>query len=443
MQREENDVTVTGGDLTCRDRTVEDRMNLPVGAQGHDLTDDQILNVESVMPARNDTFVNDTVSQATTAGRYEKTQAHINYLTIDELNGDVHSDEKLDNAGERQEGEDMRRSAYSSAGYDSSTLPAEVVAAFESHPEVRDAYYRGLTYHAIFADVKNAERLSEIADRYGGTGKLLEELKGVDQLRAIDRMWYSRDPGQHLEILDNLAKDDPSAFRVMLETLPRVAKHVAPEAWHRIVQQSARQGAEAEAGQRVDANVSSVKDDNIEKDGHPVEGSHAAQLRTALWLSDTNEAVITRVLDAVNMTVSHVLPDHVSEDARRMITGEIYRQVDNSLRSTPELSDLVTTLVSSGLGDPRIQMQIVSLVSQQAKRLIPDVTRRVVSAFGGTARAGRHVKEDRQDKAARRVDVIGSAPVNARWMRSPTAEELKARGIYHKLSDDQILDGAM
>ncbi len=101
----------------------------------------------------------------------------------------------------------------------------------------------------------------------------------------------------------------------------------------------------------------------------------------------------------------------------------------------------MNALTRGGVGDPKAQRQIVRLVSNQAKRMIPGVAERVIGAFGQGTLAATDQKQRRENAAAGRVDVTGSAGMESRGVKATTPAQLKQSGKYGVLSDDDILDG--
>jgi hypothetical protein len=158
-------------------------------------------------------------------------------------------------------------------------------------------------------------------------------------------------------------------------------------------------------------------------------------------VNEANEEVVREFTDAVKNTVEELVGRTYSGEAKRLLVGEIYRRVHQSLEKNQDLVDHVNALTRGGVGDPRAQRQIVRLVSNQAKRMIPAVAERVIGAFGQGTLATTDQRQRRESAAAGRVDLTGSAGMEARGVKATTPTQLKQSGKYRQLSDDDILDG--
>jgi hypothetical protein len=73
-------------------------------------------------------------------------------------------------------------------------LTPEIREFFKTHPEVRDAWYRAQEFSKLFPDFKTAELVASQIAHYENASELADDLKGVADLKAIDRMFYSGDP---------------------------------------------------------------------------------------------------------------------------------------------------------------------------------------------------------------------------------------------------------
>lgn len=358
-------------------------------------------------------------------------------------------------------------------------LTPEVREFLKTHPEIRDAYYRAQEYQRLFPDFKTAEVVASHLAQYENPAELAEDLRGVADLRAIDRMFYSGDPAEHGRIVENLFTGDPQAFSMLVETLPETLRRLAadtarPElarraaqvyaesdlrAFERVLEQQYRKA-------RAEGNEELARE--LERVGGAVRGRapwapermeeklariEAERLRleeqkrqtraeaTARWVGDANEQVVREFTDAVRGTVEQLVGKTYPEEAKRLLVGEIYRRVHQNLERNQELVDHVGALLRGGAGDPRTQRQMVRLVTNQAKRMIPDVAERVIGAFGQGTLAATEQKQRRESAAAGRVDVTGAAGMGARSMKAPNPGQLQRTGKYRQLSDDDILEG--
>jgi hypothetical protein len=358
-------------------------------------------------------------------------------------------------------------------------LTPEIREFFKTHPEIRDAYFRSQEYAKLFPDFKTAEMVASHLAQYENATELTEDLKGVADLKALDRMFYSGDASEHGKIVENLFTDSPEAFGMLMaalpETLERLASNAArPElaaraqrlfvegntrAFERVLDWQYRKArgegnlelakklegvAEAVLGrspwapETVDAKLEKLRIEQLRIEEQKQQSRTEAATR---WVEEANEQVVREFTGAVKQTVEQLVGRTYSDEAKRLLVGEIYRRVHQGLGNNQDLVDHVSALTRGGAGDPKAQRQIVRLVSTQAKRMIPSVAERVIGAFGQGTLAATDQKQRRENAAAGRVDVTGSAGMEARGVKATTPALLKQSGKYGRLSDDDILDG--
>jgi hypothetical protein len=360
-------------------------------------------------------------------------------------------------------------------------LTPEVREFFKAHPEIRDAYFRSQEFSKLFPDFKTAEMVANHLTQYENPAELADDLRGVADLKAIDRMFYSGDPGEHAKIVENLFSDSPEAFGMLLQSLPETLERLAGDASRpELAQQARRIHAENNARnfeRMLDWNYRRAKEDgnqelareledvakavlgrtpwapetveaklaNLRAEQQRIEEQkqHTRAEAAMRWVNDANEQVVHEFTDAVKQTVEQLVGKTYSGEAKRLLVGEIYRRVHQGLERSQDMVDHVNALTRGGAGDPRVQRQIVRLVSTQAKRMIPGVAEKVIGAFGQGTLAATEQRQRRETAAAGRVDVTGSAGMDARGVKTPTPTQLQQSGKYRQLSDDDILDGRM
>ncbi len=413
------------------------------------LTDEQILGigVEETTPDEDAQFVQPGAEQEAGAGE--------------------NTEETQPNDAARMDEQAQRR------------LTPEIREFFKAHPEVRDAYFRSQEYAKLFPDFKTAEMVASHLAQYENPAELTEDLRGVADLKAIDRMFYSGDPGEHAKIVENLFTDSPEAFGMLLESLPQTLERLAADASRPELAEQARR-IQAENSARTFERMLDWSYRKAKSDGNPELARELEDVAKAVlgrtpwapetmeaklaslraeqqrindqkqqsraeaavrWVNEANEQVVREFTDAVKQTVDQLVGQTYSGEAKRLLVGEIYRRVHQGLERTQDLVDHVNALTRGGVGDPRVQRQIVRLVSTQAKRMIPSVAEKVIGAFGQGTLAATEQRQRRETAAAGRVDVTGSAGMDARGVKAPTPAQLQQSGKYRQLSDDDILDG--
>ncbi len=156
-----------------------------------------------------------------------------------------------------------------------------------------------------------------------------------------------------------------------------------------------------------------------------------------------NAAAVEGVLDAIESQVERLLPEGVSKSARNRVVGEIYRELDTTLRSNRQLGqqmrDAFRLALSeanvSGVPNPDHQRAIVSLVTGRARQALPAVAKRVLNEWTSTIIAANNDRRARQHAAERRIDISGaSGAASAGRSASPRSVD------YARMSDADILN---
>lgn len=358
-------------------------------------------------------------------------------------------------------------------------LSPEVREFFKTHPEMRDAFYRGQKLDQLFPDFRIAQTLSDYVERFGSPEALIDGLRGVGEVEAVDQMFYSGDPAQHGQMAENLLADSPENFRSMVGALPETLHRVAqdksnPELAQAaseilldlrtealretmlMAHQTATQEGNQDALDALDAVAEylmgrapwSPEEREAQLQRREQRYREAEQRRqqaqaenAGRWVSEANEQTVGQFVGAVRNTVDQLVGRTYGDDAKRMLTAEIYNRVSATLERDQELVDHVQALVNGGKGDPRVQQQLVRLVATRAKRLIPTVAEKVIGAFGAGTLARTTERQQREQQAASRTDVTGSAGMNTQSVKVPTPDDIKKSGRYRQLTDDDIIEG--
>ncbi len=162
-------------------------------------------------------------------------------------------------------------------------------------------------------------------------------------------------------------------------------------------------------------------------------GASPAQLE---FFHSANASAVKNVLDAIESQVERLLPESVSKSARNRVVGEIYRELDTTLRSNRQLAQQMRDAFRSGSHDAAHERAIVSLITGRARQAIPAVAKRVLNEWTSTLVAANHDRRARQRAAERRVDIAGSGGASNDGIRPTTPRDID----YSRLSDSDILN---
>ena len=180
------------------------------------------------------------------------------------------------------------------------------------------------------------------------------------------------------------------------------------------------------------ANDTAVQNQNRRQDA----GATTANDAQLAFLNATNAAAVEGVVAAIESQVERLLPEGVAKNARTRVVGEIYRELDATLRSNPQFASQLRDAFRSGSLDDGHQRAIVSLLTGRARQALPGVAKRVLNEWTSTVVSAAHERRTRQRTAERRVDIAGSGGAGNDGRRSMSPRDLD----YARLTDADILN---
>jgi hypothetical protein len=331
-------------------------------------------------------------------------------------------------------------------------------------------------FRAAFASPDEARAIKELLP--GGVKDVLSLREATQSVERIDAALFSGDSRAQSEVVAELARANPTAFRAMFAEAARVlagmGAGVAGVAGHgndSVTEPVLRQTREAWGTQNQNQNPTSNQDQNRNQNrgvvGEVVPGTdHPSQeLRTsespvtsrqspvtsqqspgasphfdpaayAAFERATNDVVARDVRGSIGDTLTRVLPEGVAEGAARRIGEDIFSEVHRALAADRGLSEQVAAVLRDRRFDSSQQQRVASLLASRAKQLVPGVARRVIGEWTSTVLNTARSKAARQAAAASRVDI--AAPGGSRDsmpLRAMSAREVN----YAAMSDEEIL----
>jgi hypothetical protein len=320
-------------------------------------------------------------------------------------------------------------------------LPAEARAALDANPELRRAWQDARAYRENFATPEDARNATVL----------------VADLTRMDALFYSRRPEDHAELARSIASLDPAAFASLAQAIASVAADSpssrAPQRADAATHARSLAPGTISNASPVAASVGAGPDwtgqraaPTVENSAHAVVASHAnANAAAALpspspaqteFFHATNAAAVEGVLEAIESQVERLLPEGVSKSARSRVVGEIYRELDTTLRSNRQLGQQMREAFRSGALDADHQHAIVSLVTGRARQALPAVAKRVLNEWTSTIVAANQDRRARQRTAERRVDIAGSSGSGNDARRGTSPRDIN----YSRMSDADILN---
>jgi hypothetical protein len=288
------------------------------------------------------------------------------------------------------------------------------------------------------------------ADAYRETIGTPEEARAATALLAdldrMDALFFSRHPGDHAELARAVADLDPQAFQSLAQAMAKQAAR-APISSNVIPNPAAKSadgGEEPAFGRNVQQQIPRRPQDGLAPFGSAQDkrddnargiSVHPTPAQQEFFHS-TNAAAVEGVVEAIESQVERLLPEGISKSARSRVVGEIYRELDATLRANRQLSQQMRDAFRSGSLDAEHQRAIVSLVTGRARQALPAVAKRVMNEWTSTLVAANQDRRARQRNAERRVDIAGSSGSGNDGHRTMTPRDLD----YKRLSDTDILN---
>jgi hypothetical protein len=307
-------------------------------------------------------------------------------------------------------------------------------SALQANPELKQAWEDVQAYRESFRTPAEAR---------AATASLAD-------LARMDALFFSGRPADHAELARAVASLDPAAF----QSLARVMSEVANEGAARPGPSGERAGSQANPSaqdmaaelpsgsteSRATGNANAVDPQerptaqNADRAGHRTErGITPGQ---EAFFHSANEAAVRAVVDAIESQVERLLPEEISKGSRNRLIGEIYRELDTSLRSDRQFAHQAREAFRSGALDEDHKRAIVALVNNRARQALPGVARRVLNEWTTAIVAANQDRRARQRAAERRVDIAGSGRTGNDGVRPMTPKDIN----YARMSDADILN---
>lgn len=279
---------------------------------------------------------------------------------------------------------------------------AGVDAVLAANPELKRAWDDARAYRESFRTPEEARTATA----------------ALADLAKMDALFFSGQPQDHAELAKAVASLDRAAFRSLAKAMTEVANQ----------EQSASGDAPS-----VRIETAAAPDANRAPAPENQNGLRTAQEQ---FLHSTNAAAVQTVIESIESQVERLLPEGISKGARNRLVGEIYRELDASLRSDRQFSNQAREAFRSGKLDEEHQRAIVSMVNNRAKQALPAVARRVLNEWTSAIVAANQDRRARQRTAERRVDIAGSGRTGSDGGRAMTPRDIN----YSRMTDGDILN---
>jgi len=301
--------------------------------------------------------------------------------------------------------------------------PEHLRATLDANPELRDAWQEARAYRETFATPEEARAATA----------------SLGDLNRMDALFFSRRPEDHAELARAVSKLDPEAFASLARAMNALANDAARKPGDSARTSGTRE-LFADRANRTEQPAQAQAQNQIQtqetNQGRQRDAGATLSPAQVEFFHSTNAAAVSSVVDAIESQVERLLPDGISKSARNRVVGEIYRELDTTLRGNRALGQQMRDAFRSGALDEEHQRAIVSLVTGRARQALPGVAKRVLNEWTSTVVSANHERRARQRTAERRVDIAGSGGAGNDGRRAVTSRDVD----YKRMSDADILN---
>jgi len=303
-------------------------------------------------------------------------------------------------------GDEGERAAPDSAATEEEALQG----VFDANPKLRAAWEDAQAYRKVFATPQEAQAATAL----------------LADLNRMDALFFSQRAEDHAQLAHAIADLDPAAFASLARAINAQLANNAGRAL---------EGSDALEGRGQENEAREVRQQRPEENAARAEARGLAP-EQAEFFHSANVSAVEGVLEAIESQVERLLPEGVNKNARGRVVGEIYRELDATLRSNRQLAQQLREAFRSGSLDEEHRRAVVSLITGRARQALPGVAKRVLQEWTSTLVAANQDRRARQRSAERRVDIAGSGGTGSDGRRT-----IGPRNIdYARMSDADILN---
>lgn len=344
---------------------------------------------------------------------------------------------------------------------------------------VQHSNQEAAAYRAAFATPEEARALKELYP--GGVNDARAAANRARLLEQIDQTYFGAAGGTpeqtsaaRTQLAGLMLREDPAAFREMvfagLRALEAAEKGgaAAPSASNlpRLAQIFAanRPDAQSSVGATLGSPASYIAGASPGGARHAVPGSAGTSTNDAhvaayaAFEKAANEDLERTVGTAITQTLRQALPNLGKDDGKATVGARyivplherlsvaVRQDVEAALKGDRQLGEQIAQILSARRFDNETRAQVVRLIDDRARQLVPSTARRVINDWTHATLAAHRGNAARADAASSRREVPPSnteagkdvflASSSQRTMPPSNSRRLD----YRKLSDEQILD---
>jgi hypothetical protein len=324
---------------------------------------------------------------------------------------------------------------------------------------------RGAEARALWDGAQRAER--EAASYRELFAKPEDARAAAERARVlddIDRAYFAGDAAQRAQLAAMMMREDPAAFREMVfEGLRALEAEGHAGRTRSVADGVGRVAAVTHPGGalREISGQTSPAPSTQTNHGAPQRDESAQQAQLAAYAAferAANDELERSVGSAIESTLEQALPAAGRTDGAALkgrMTAAIRQDVEKALQGDRQLGEQVAQILSGKRLDSETRAQVVRLIGERARQLVPSATKRALNDWTQTTLAAHRSNNARPDTGNARRELTSAAATSApRGSQAPVVQQKdaarstrtderpasKGRVDYRKLSDDQILD---
>jgi len=318
-------------------------------------------------------------------------------------------------------------------------------------------------YRAAFATPEDARALKDLYP--GGVNEARAAAERARVLDDFDRAYFGatgssaeQTSASRAQLAAKMLREDPAAFREMVFAGLRALEQSGVPAGNDV---GARLSATSAAGENSAAQTqgglkSAPAHAPAQSQMEPQAAEHDARLAAyAAFEKAANEELERGVGTTIDRALSQALPgrDNMNDGALRgRLATSIRQDIESALKGDRQLGEQVAQILSGRRLDDETRAQVVRLIGDRARQIVPSAAKRVLNDWTQTTLAAHRGNTTRADavSARREVEPAAAQGVSPAAFSSRGTEKNRgalprathrAHGVdYRKLSDEQILE---
>jgi hypothetical protein len=350
-------------------------------------------------------------------------------------------------------------------------MPEWMVAAAGDPKHGAEAQRLWQEHQAFRSSFSSPDEARAMKELFPGGAQEAQTLRQASQaVDQLDAAIYSGDARAQSEVVAELARANPAAFRQLFAEAEKVLAGMGQaqpvsnqtptlretrEGWGTQPNPSASQDPSmmrrtSPVADNPSARPAGLRASESPVTDHqsPVTGHQSPQFDPTAYAAferSTNDTVARDVRMAVGDTLARVLPEGIAEGAARRIGEDIFNEIHRTLAADRALSEQVGQILRGSSREftasgwrfgTAEQQRVAALLAGRAKQLVPGVSRRVIGEWTSSVLGASRSKAARQASAASRVDIAApGGSLDSMPLRAMSSREIN----YASMSDDEIL----